>query len=594
MEERRDPVKRGRIKDKASIVMDIRRIRVWMIAAMAVLPSVSLSQRSGVAQEQTRAHDKGAQFEREGRIEEALEEYKQYLALHPLDVPVARRFLGLLFREERFEELVKAYDDLHAEVQGQRGLTELAARAYLRIGQEDKGIKVLHSIITREGGSLNSYRHVGNTLLSLGYIDEAREIFQKGRRRWGEHVFARELYHCFIRIQDVKRAFRELLYLSLGEEASGEWVKRELNMLINKDGSLLRYLESIARDEPAYARVAGELFLEHGEMALAKEFFLPVLDTGSLLAFGSLCMGKGYLQEAEEVLERIIDEGEGGSIEEQAYLLLAQTFRKAGRVEDGLKMLEHLIREGSVFCDSAAVLKAEMLLYDAKRYEEAMLLLEQLREKDKNIIHRDRFLTLTFTGYLRVGDLAGAERLVSTCVTPLSFFFSGEVHFFRDSYVESKDSYSRAVARGLDRDFANDALERIMVMETLQSKPALLALVTDIELAMARALHEEAIELIDGGFDSFSEKEERAVLLYCKARAHSEMGLVNEAVASFTNVADESPASGFAPKALYHASMLYRDEIGDPAMARELLRRIIFDYPASVEAELSRSELQVL
>jgi tetratricopeptide (TPR) repeat protein len=227
-------------------------------------------------------------------------------------------------------------------------------------------------------------------------------------------------------------------------------------------------------------------------------------------------------------------------------------------------------------------------------YREGLTILEQILEKNTILRQRDGFLTLIFTGYLRTGDLDGADRLVSALVTPLSLFFSGEVRFFEGSYVIARDTYKSAVARGLDRDFANDALERIMLMETLQSRPALIDLVRDIEWAIARGAFERAIELINEGFNDFENREDGGVLLYCKAKVHAHQGHTNEAIASYLNAADDAANSAFAPKALYQAAVLYRDQIGDASMAGELLKRIIFDYPESVEAELSRRELQVL
>lgn len=534
------------------------------------------------------------QLEQEGKIEEALEEYERYLAEHPNDVSVARRFLGLLYRQQMFDRLITVYADLHPSLRAQRDLTALVGRAYVNLGEKDEGIKVFLSIISREGGTEQSYRYVGNTLLSLGYVDAAQGVFERGRKQWGERSFARELYHCYVRVQDSQGAFRELLHLYLEEEASTEWIKRELITLVGKDETLLRYLESIARSNAEYTALAGELFLERGEIEMAKEFLLPVLDVKSLLAFARLCMEKGHVPEAEEVLLLIMERDDGASVEEQAQLLLAGVYAETERMDDALKMLDVIIRDGTTFRDSAMVRKAKILLYDKHQYRESTELLEQLAERQRSLVQRDWFLALLYTGYLRMGDLSGAEELVSASITPLSFFFSGEVLFFKGSYDQAREKYKSAVARGLDRDFANDALERIMLMELLKAKPVLLALVRDIELEIARASFERAIERINEGFDASSEKGALAVLLYCKARAHAHQGLTNEAISSYLNVADEAPESSLAPKALFHAAMLYRDGIGDHALASALLRRIVFDYPESVEAELARRELQVL
>jgi tetratricopeptide (TPR) repeat protein len=532
-------------------------------------------------------------LDRDGKTEQALEEYRRYLSAHPEDSDVALRLLGLLFREKRYEELIETNAQLDASIANRKEVLGLVGRAYLNLERKEEAFNTFLSIVSLEGGTMNSYRYAGNTLLSLGYVDEAKEIFRRGRVKWGERSFARELYHCYMRIKDQRNAFTELLNLYLDEGVSKEWVKRELTTLIGKDKSLLLDLDEIARGEPEYAALAGELLLEHGEIERAKQFLLQILDARSLLAFASLCMEKEYLTEAEEALLRVLD-GTGGHFEAQARIMLASAYRKAGKTEEAIAQLDVVVGEGGAWQDSALVSKAEMLISDKGMYEEGAAILEELLGRNETLLQKDWFLAMIFEAYLRRGDLESAERVVALPLTPFSFFCRGEVLFLTGAYAESQKAFKSAVARALDRDFANDALERIMLMEVLKSKPALLSLVKDIEEANSRGQYEGAIELINRGFNDFIEKEERAILLYCKARTYTNQDRMNDAISSYVNIPDECPTSPFAPKALFHAAMLYRNEIEDHAMAEETLRRIIFDYPESVEAELARRELQVL
>ncbi len=566
-----------------------------LAAAVVAMPLLVLQHDASYAEPSgSNEGTHAVQLERSGRIDEAISAYRRHLDEHPADASIARRFMSLLYREKRYREIIDTYEKLDRALKTERDIISFVARAYLDVGEKDEGFAVLQSIITRAEGSLISYRYVGNTLLSLGYAEEAKEIFKQGRERWGKYSFAREFYHCFVVTKEWKDAFGELLNLSRETKVSKEWIKRELNALIEKDKTLLEYLKSLAADEAFYRPIAGELLLEHGEVEHAKRFLLGVLDPQSLFAFGELCIKKGYFKEAEEVLKQVAVESDEAALKEQALLRLAKTYREMGRIGEALDVLSEIIADGESFPDSAKAAKAEILLYETGEFAESRRLLEQLLEQDATLIQRDWFLTLIISGCIRSGDLARAEELAGASVSPLAFFYAGEVLFFRGAYVESRDTYKRAVARGLDRDFANNALERVMVMEGLQFNPELLALVSEIEFSVEREAYAEAIELINGAFDAFSDSGGGCILLYCKAKTYAHQGLINEAIASFINIVDVCPRSELSPKALYQAAVLSRERIGETALAGELLRRVIFDYPSSVEAELARRELQLL
>ena len=175
----------------------------------------------------------------------------------------------------------------------------------------------------------------------------------------------------------------------------------------------------------------------------------------------------------------------------------------------------------------------------------------------------------------------------------LSCYLLGEVLLLKGLYGKSKEEFLKAVSRGIDKNFANNALERIMIMEIYMEKPSLLSLVSDIEKVLWEEKYDKAIGIIDGSFGNFIKKEERVILLFYKGKIYSLMGRANDAVSSYTSIIGEFKDSPLSVKGLYKAAILCREELKNPSKAKELLRKVIFEYPESVEAKLARGELEV-
>ncbi|MCK4576176.1 hypothetical protein KAU34_07195, partial [candidate division WOR-3 bacterium] len=216
--------------------------------------------------------------------------------------------------------------------------------------------------------------------------------------------------------------------------------------------------------------------------------------------------------------------------------------------------------------------------------------IEPLLKKGASL-NRDKILKISVTGYIKSGNFEKAEDLLEKSLKSLSFYLLGEIKFLKSSYSESRDAFLTAVSKGLDKDFANNALEKVLMIEMLQEKPSFLSFISDIEEIIWKEDYDKAITLINEAFSRFSEKEEKVILLFYKGKIYTLIGQLNDAISSYKSITGEDKDSPFSPKALYKSAILYKREIKETSMAEELLREIIFEYPESVEAELSRSIL---
>lgn len=528
--------------------------------------------------------------EKEGHFDEAIEGYRVYLKNHPDNYPVAVRLINLLFRTKEYSEIISLYSELTESLQERREVIAFLGRAYIYNGNKKEGINKIKSIIEKEGKTENSYSFVGNTFLGLGLIVEAQRIFQEGRKKLGGKRFARELFHCFSRQENYSEALREIVNYFESKQISSEWIKKEILRLIEKDNSLLEKLEKIGEEERKTQKLAGEIFLEFGDMGRAKSLLIKVFDVQSLLHFSSICIREGYFSEAEETLNEVIHSSAGVGEKEEARFLLSKVFVSTSRFDGAIGLLNGIIEQGYAFKDSAVVEKTRILIEYKKDFKSGIQCIKPFLD-NKNLINRAGILRLAVIGYINGDNLDEAENVLRKSSNPYSFYLLGEVLFLRGEYDDACKAYLSAVSKCLDKDFANDALEKVLIIEFLKSRMTFINFIREVEGDIWKEKYEEVISKINVSFNEFSEIDEKVVLLFYKGMIYSRMGKMNEAISSYTSVKEEDRDSPFSPKALYRAAVIYKTEIKNKQLAEELFRDVIFEYPESVEAELARTEL---
>ena len=544
------------------------------------------------AQKVSAPMNEGLIKEKEGKIEEAINYYRGYLEEHPGDLSITTRLMNLLFREKRFEEIISVYYNLDEEMKTKREIQVILGRTYLLLNRKNDAVRVLKRIISDEDGAKGSYFYVGNQFMSIGLVEDAKKIFLEGREKWGETSFSRELYFCYLKENDYKRVIMEIFNSYCEKRVNREWVKVETKKVIKKEASLIKELEKVASRNRENRILAGEILLEIGEISTAKTHLLKADDPSSLLYFASICIDEGYYQEAEQSLRRVLQINTKTVEEEKALYLLSLSYKGMLRFDDAIRVLNSLIDQSKVLRDSAIIEKASILIYNMQEFEEGVRLMEPLLNKE-GALNSDNTLEIVTIGYIKLGNFEKAEDLLEKGNSALSCYLLGEVLLLKGLYGKSKEEFLKAVSRGIDKNFANNALERVMIMEIYMEKPSLLSLVSDIEKVLWKEKYDKAIGIIDGSFGNFIKKEERAILLFYKGKIYSLMGRANDAVSCYTSISGEFKDSPLSAKGLYKAAILCREELKNPSKAKELLRKVIFEYPESVEAKLARGELEV-
>jgi tetratricopeptide (TPR) repeat protein len=532
----------------------------------------------------------GVKYEREGKIDEAISIYREFLESNPGSYSVSLRLITLLVHNRRHEEIKEVYEGFDESVQKRKEIISLIARSYLQTGEKKKASHIIRKIIIYEDSTKISFSYTGNLFLSLRMMNDAKLIFLEGRKRYGKGTFARELYICYMRTGEKKNAMEELINHYRQRGAAREWIVGEVVRLVQNDKDLILYLEEIAEDDVEINQIIGEVYLSLGEFDRAKTYLLQSMNPAAIIQFSTICLKQGCYREAEESLSKLIRELDWNKTKEEALFILSQVQSAEENYDGALESLDDIIAHGVVLKDSAIVEKARILIYYEKKYEDGIRTIESIL-KNKHVYTHDKIVQIAVIGYIKIGALEKAEKILQKGDSGLILFLRGEVLFLSGSYKESVDAYLSAVSKGLDKDYANDALDKVMVIEELMEYPPLLAFVRDIEESIWMDKSEYGLNLTSEGFNKFKKEYEKIVILYYKARLCVTLRRFNEAISAYLSIKDEDAAHPFSPKAMYKAALIYQRKIKNMRMAEDLFREIIFEYPESVEAELSRYQL---
>jgi len=368
---------------------------------------------------------------------------------------------------------------------------------------------------------------------------------------------------------------------------------REIAYLAKKDDLVLDELKKIAKADNYYDKLAGEILLKAGKIKEAKKFLIRSLDTPSLLQFATLCFTQGYYAETQESLNKILNKSVEPLEKERALLLQAHTYEKLKQYDNSIKSLDKILEQGMTLKDSALIEKAQILIDGKKEFEKGLRAIEPLLHGSRNLNQR-KILSIATSAYIKTDNLDKAKKLLENSALPFSIYLKAELQFLAQAYQESKKNYLTAVSRGLDKEYSNNALERVMLIETLGKRQNLLSTVSNIEKMIWQEKFEDAIHLINVSFDRFTEKQDESVLLFLKGKIYALMGKTTEAISSYESIFGENKESLFAPKSLYLAALLYMEKVKNLKMAENLFEKIIIEYPESVEAELARGEIEAM
>lgn len=286
----------------------------------------------------------GKSAEYDHHYEEALEAYDKALVCDPGAEHVMRTLASLLINLGRNQEAIGLIEEIIA-----LNPTDLYAKIYLadlyvKIGEEDRAMEMYQNILVEDPENLRVMQTLGLLYARKREYGKARDILEK------LVALNSQSYHGYYYLANL---YRELRFF---------------------DKAAAAYQKALSLNWSAHlALELGELYMEQQQYDKAIDLFRSVL-------------------EADETNEK-------------AKKHLASIYLRQGKIDQAIKELEEL---RDIAPDASKIdFAIGQILFDHKRYDEAVTLFERLARKHPESESVRAMLILT---YYKKGDLAAAKK----------------------------------------------------------------------------------------------------------------------------------------------------------------------------------------
>jgi tetratricopeptide (TPR) repeat protein len=541
---------------------------------------------------------RGLDFERQGRLEDAVAAFRQVLAREPANAQAllgAERAYAQLGRRD--STMALATRAVAVDPQGTTAWS-IQVRSARAMGGEAMAAEVLGRWMAASPRSESPYRELVRSLVATGRLDDAREAVASARTH----------------LVDPERLRPELAAVEAAagnwSRAAGEWraaVKADNDLATSASFNLMsapaaqreRVIHALTDPDSAAAprRVAAELLLgwNDPERAWATlQSAIPTESTARRSALQSFAdrarasEGRASQRAAAQALE-LMAMGLPPAEAARARIESARAFSAAGDQASARRVLRGMADDpstGAEIARSAATTLVELYARDGNPAEAARLLEQQRARLPGTEVARLGIIVAR--GWISSGDLDRADAAIETDSSLAAEEVRGWTALYRGNLADARERLRSAGPTGRGPD-AGRNVERASVLALLQavrrdsSKELGAALFLAARGDTARAAQALVTLARSPGIEGKPE------LLATAARYTAAFDPAG-AEALWTEVATTHPESAPAPTALLALARLLAAR-GDKAGAVQRLEALILNYPASALVPEARREL---
>ena len=508
---------------------------------------------------------------------------------------------------------------------------------YYLMGNEEKAFQVWNEPF--KSGNVNPvfYRVVGNYVIERRAFEMAIELYEQGKKASDDKVtFAYDLARLYSMTMQFEKAANEYCLILANQPAQRQIVESKIFETVNRPGALEAMIKGIedCADEKnlSYSFLLARLYSQKKSYQKAYEIYLYIDEVQSskgrdLYNFALQMFGEKEYKLAADVFKKITDSYPDSPVNSQASLGYARSVEaslledyektlplwkpyfpltkfqseKTEEVLSAFNLVVNLYKHSEPAYESI-LRKAVIQFYLLNDYEEARKLLEVIvKEAPLSKNSAEAYLELGNIALIQ-GKLDEAEKDFSAILKLLSaseeqkkkaIYKLGKVNFYQGNFDEAKKNLSQILGNLKDNS-ANDAIELLLLLNPKISDSSNLLIYAQAEfLAEQKKFDEAAVN-----YKKLADNQQAFILRSISAINYSEMLLAvdnyQEAVSVLEVVSSEGEKNIYADKAVYLLGKIHQYGINNLSKAEEYYQKLLADYPKSIYADDSRTQLLLL
>ena len=508
---------------------------------------------------------------------------------------------------------------------------------YYLMGNEEKAFEVWNTPF--QSGKVNPvlYRVVGNYAVERRAFEIAIDLYEQGKKASEDKVlYAFDLARLYSLTMQFEKAAQEYCYILSNQPSQQQIVESNVFQNVNRPGALdatIKVIEDCAdKNNLSFSILLARLYSEKKSYQKAYEIYLYIDEVQSskgreLYNFARQMFAEKEFQLAADVFKKITDEYPDSPVNSQASLGYARSLEaslledyektlplwkpyfpltkfqseKTDEVLNAFNVVTNLYKHSEPAYESilrTAVIKFYLL----NDYEDARRLLEIIVKEAP--LSQNSAEAYTELGNIAVikGNLDEAGKNYSAIMKLLSaseeqknkaIYKLGKVNFFNGQFDEARMNLSKVLGNLRDNS-ANDALELTLLLNPQMNDSSNLLIYAQAEyLAEQKKFDEAAVS-----YKKLADNQQALVLRSISAINYGEMLIAvdnyPDAISVLESLSAEGEKNIYADKAVYLLGKIHQYGIKNLSKAEEYYQKLLADYPKSIYADDSRTQLLLL
>ncbi len=548
-------------------------------------------------------------YKRAGDYQKAQAIYEKLYASYPQDGRVRKGLKEVYFQTKSYTQLSSLLAEEMKEDPKNPLLHKELGQVLFSLGKRDEAKREWGRIIELSPDNESSYLLVATEYGKRGMIEEAIEIYLKGRKALDKpQIFSQELINLYDIQGSYGRATREQIsWLLQRPQERFRQVGEKLKEYVNQGGGeetvgALKVALVDRPQDPDLNHLLADLLSEVGLPQEALTYYQKVdrltEDKGKLiLSFASESLKRGYVSISLEAYEWLLRKHPELGVE--ATMGMGDCERMMGHPQKAIQRYGEAMEKAK-----NKNLKAESL------YRLGMVELEDLREPeaaaaDFGLIIRDYSQTKLYpSALLREGDsylLAGQmdkanefyQLVKKGAALKEAEFKLCQILYFEGKFDEAQKGFV-SLAKGDPQEvYANDALEKSIFIEDHLGQGQILHQFAQAELLTLQGNYAQAADLYRQVADA-ADSTVSDYALFGLAQALEGDKKYEEAIKALQRLQFEYPHSLLTDRAQERIALVWLKGLNNPSQAIEALQELLTKYPQSILADEARTRIRRL
>lgn len=535
----------------------------------------------------------GLVYRKQGKYDEALALYQKLISINPKDVDVYEQIGEIYYEKGDKERAILEWQKITANNADQYYYFQMLANIFKSHGLYDLAVQEYEKAIDKQPLASYIYNQLAELHIINKNYDSAMDVYLKA------------LMALPANYPDRTEIVNSLLELSKANELRDKVISK-----------LKSQLEKTPSNTSAVSALADIYFFD-GQFVESIELYkklalLSPENRNLMLERAEWLRREKKLENAIDMYNAILDINANVRSFIDIQIFIGQLQSELGKSEEAVKSLKFAVSKAREMNDrksneqrvSALMMIGNIYLNQLHDAQNALL---AYQEAETILKFQTDMITENSELYLKMAEIyriMGNFDMALKSLDAISFRSSiieakiakiqGDCYFNMGDFDNAKAQYTKSIERNLKEDWANDVLDRLMLIDEC-SKGNLreqLKIYSNVDRIRETGDFEKALSEYDNAIKAYPTGSLTERIKFDKGELLDLIGKYKEAIQTYEGLI--SLNSQFAPEAQFRIAGVYSQKLNDNKQAIEAYSKLIRNYPDSILIADARKQLKSL